>query len=87
MNTIPSLATVIRQMVATAAQVWMSTDPDTEEADIAFEAVLLAAGVITEDDVVESIESTDPVTLVVITGEEAIEINVQTGCYIRGLVS
>lgn len=85
MNTTTPLAALVRQMIAVAAQVWMSTDPGTEEADIHFEAVLLATGVIAEDDIVEAIDSTDPVTLVVDLGDEAIEINVQTGSAMRGM--
>lgn len=85
MNTTTPLAALRRMAIATAAQVWISTDPGTEEADIAFEATLLAAQIITEDDIVEAIDSTDPVMLVVDLGEEAIEINVQTGCAMRGM--
>lgn len=73
-----------REALSRAAKEWMKTEPN-DEADIAFEAVLLNNGVIDPDDVVYEIYSDAPETVMVrVNGNTLIEIDVESGCHLRG---
>ena len=76
-----------RAAISEAARVWLATTADNpnDEADIAFESVLLAASVIDPDDLVDEIWSDSPETLMlVVNGATIIEIDVESGNYHRG---
>lgn len=80
------VAAVRRQALSDAGKTWMATDPETEEADIAFEAWLIATQTITDEDVVASIDAgTDDRTVTVILEcGEILEIDINTGNVLRG---
>ncbi len=68
-------------LVAEAVLVWMATEPGNDEADIVLETTLLAEGVMSPRDIIESIEGNADGSGLVVTFDnmDAFNIDAVTG--------
>lgn len=88
-TTHPAIAAWTRRAAITkAAYDWLTArrnDPANEEADIPLDAALHTNGVLHPDDVIYEIWSDAPETLMLrVNGSTIIEIDVESGNYLRG---
>jgi hypothetical protein len=78
-------ASLKRAALSAAAQDWMKTEPNDDEADLAFTQFMYTTSMIDGDDIVDEIWSDAPETVMVrINGGTLIEIDVGSGSYMRG---
>ncbi len=81
MNAITNRDAVNPNLVAEAVLAWMATEPGNDEADIMLETTLLAEGVMSPRDVIESIEGNADGSGLVVTFDnmDAFNIDAVTG--------
>jgi hypothetical protein len=73
-----------RDSISKAATAWMATEPN-DDADIEFEIALMNANIVQFGDQVDEIWSDAPETVMVRVNESTlIEIDIESGSYMRG---